>query len=170
MQRDARVGVGTGVEHYAISRDPYRLDAIDEVAFVIALIVGYLYVGVLLAQLSEVVVERTRAIYVGLSQPKHIQVRAIDDLNFFHRLRGCCVVRERIFLWWNVYVLNTMEPSHIASYGIVEVQFQRCRNIVVVQTVEHRQCLVVQSLHFTLGIFESAAGYGEVDELLYFQF
>ena len=84
VQGDARVGVGPGIKDYAVGLEAYVVDALYEVALVVALEVGELHVGVALAQLGEVVFEGAVAVDVGLTAAQQVEVGAIDDFYSFH--------------------------------------------------------------------------------------
>ena len=85
LQGDARVGVGTGVEHYAAAREASLLHLVDEFAFDVALIITYLDVGICGTKRLQIVVERAAAIYSGFARAEQIKIRAIDDL-YFHNV------------------------------------------------------------------------------------
>jgi hypothetical protein len=86
VQSHAGVGVGSGVKYDAIHLEAARVNTVYEVAFVVALIITELYVGVLLAQFFEIVFKAASTIYSGLAATEEVQVGAVDDLNLLHSL------------------------------------------------------------------------------------
>src|SRR3712207_8451152 len=57
-----RVGVGAGIEHHAVKREPHFLQLIDKLTLNVALIIAYLHVGKLGPQPGQIALEALAAI------------------------------------------------------------------------------------------------------------
>lgn len=82
-QSHAGVGVRTGVEHDAVVTESHFVYLVYQVAFVIALVVSYLDVGIALTQGLQVGLKPLIAIDAGLSFAQKVQIRSVDNL-YFH--------------------------------------------------------------------------------------
>ena len=72
VQCYAGVRVCPGVEYYAVGCEAGGVYAVDEFAFLVALVVVYRYVGVFLAQCGEVCVEAFAAVNAGFAHAEQV--------------------------------------------------------------------------------------------------
>ena len=79
VEGDAGVGVGSGIEDDAVGGEAVGVEAVDEVTLMVALVVVELYVGVLLAELLEVVFEGAVAIDIGLAATEEVEVGTVEE-------------------------------------------------------------------------------------------
>ena len=84
LQGDARMGVGTCVEHDAVGLEAHLLQLVDQLTLDVALVIGNLHIGELGAKCGQKLVERRRAVDAWLTRAQQIQVRSVDDLNLLH--------------------------------------------------------------------------------------
>lgn len=73
------VGVGTGVEHYAVATEAFLLQFVNENALDVALKIGYLHVGKESAKFFKIGLECLGAVDAGLALAKKIEIGAVDD-------------------------------------------------------------------------------------------
>ena len=121
VQRDARVRICSGIEDDAVDIEAYGVNAVDEVALVVALVVAYLHAGALAAQLREVVLERAVAIDLRFAAAQQVEVGAVNDFYSFHSMEGnlCLEVVENLCLGFFF--------SHImAINGYINLSCLRC--------------------------------------------
>ena len=89
-QSHGRVGIGAGVEgHAGCPVGAGRLQAVDEAALGVALIIVYLHVRIAAAQSGQAAVHGARSVDAGLTRAEQVQVRPVQyqNLLFFHT---CC--------------------------------------------------------------------------------
>ena len=85
-QSNARVGVGTGIQHDAIDVESHLLQLVDECAFVVALEIANLGHALELgAQTVHALFHGLPAVDVGFAPPQQIQVWPVDNHDFLHR-------------------------------------------------------------------------------------
>lgn len=82
-QRNARVGVSTGIENNTVVGEASLLHFVDELAFDVALVVLYLDIGESLAEPCQIIVHRFITIDGWFTSSQEVKVRAIDD-DYFH--------------------------------------------------------------------------------------
>jgi len=83
-ERDARMGVSTGIEHDAVVREAHLLHLVDELTLDVALIITDLYIGEQFLQLREICLETAVAIDAGLTYAQQVKVWSVYYLNLFH--------------------------------------------------------------------------------------
>ena len=85
-QGDARVGVGTGVEHDArtVGGEAHLLHLVDELALDVALVIAELHIGEEPLQLREVCLEAAVPVDAGLTHAQHIKIGTVYYLNLSH--------------------------------------------------------------------------------------
>ena len=85
-QRDARMGVGTSVEHdpRTVGGEAHLLHLVDQLALNVALVVTELHVGEELLQLREVGLETAGAIDARLTHAQQVKVGTVYYLNLSH--------------------------------------------------------------------------------------
>jgi hypothetical protein len=79
VEGDAGVGVGTRVEHNAVGRESHLMELVDEGALVVALEIGELHVGVLLAQFFKVCFKGASAVDARLAATQKIEVGTVEN-------------------------------------------------------------------------------------------
>ena len=85
-QRDARVSVGTGVEHDArtVGGEAHLLHLVDQLALNVALVIAELHIGEELLQLREVCFEAAVPVDAGLTHAQHVKIWSVYDLYLSH--------------------------------------------------------------------------------------
>ena len=78
------MSVGSGIQDDAVHVKATAMDAIDEIALMVALEIVEMHIGKRCTQLVKIVFEGTGTVDAWLSTTQEIQVRTIDDLNFLH--------------------------------------------------------------------------------------
>ena len=84
LQGYARVGIGTGVEHYAVIGETHLLQLVYQLALDVALIVVNLHVGILGTQFGKILLKRTASVDSWFPDTQEIEVGTVDYLNFLH--------------------------------------------------------------------------------------
>ena len=84
VQRYAGMRIGSGIQDDAIGLEATSVYAVDELALAVALEIIELHIGVTQTKLFEIILEGTRAIDSRLTTSKEVEIRAVDDLNYFH--------------------------------------------------------------------------------------
>ena len=110
LQGNARVGVGTSVEHDSIVGKTYFLQLVDELSLDVALVILDFHVWIFSFQLGQVTLEGVAAVDAWLTNTQKIEVWAIDDL-YLHNLVVFLFVYEYffVFLQWRVRCLVFVE-------------------------------------------------------------
>lgn len=72
LQGNARMGIGTGIEHHAIIGESHLLQLIDQLSLNIALIVVDLDIRIPGAQLGKIILKRTATVDSWFPHPKQI--------------------------------------------------------------------------------------------------
>jgi hypothetical protein len=76
------MGVGSCVEHDAVVGKAYFLHLVNQLSLHIALIVFYLYIGILCLQLRQILIERCRAVDAWLASAQEVKIGSVDNENF----------------------------------------------------------------------------------------
>ena len=97
VQGNAGVGVGSGVQHYAVEREAHLLYLVYQFALNIALIVFYLYLRILLTQLGQIALERLTAIYPRFSHAEQVEIGTIHYL-YLHISGLVCLLQPFYYL------------------------------------------------------------------------
>ena len=82
VQGNRGVGVGSCVEHDTVVGEAHLLHLVNQLSLYIALIVFYLYIGILCLQLGQILVERRRAVDAWLASAQEVKIGSIDNENF----------------------------------------------------------------------------------------
>jgi hypothetical protein len=79
-ERNAGVGVGSGVKHDAIALKSHGLQLVDKFTLDVALKVIYLYIGEASTQTGQEIVERRGTINAWFAHAKQVEVGPVDNL------------------------------------------------------------------------------------------
>ena len=83
LQRHARMGIGTSIEHNAIESEAHLLHLVDQFALDVALIILYFHIGISRPKLGQVVFKGIVAVDARLTHSEEVEVRPVDNL-YFH--------------------------------------------------------------------------------------
>lgn len=97
------MGVGSGVEDYAVVGESHFLKPVDQFPLDIALVVFDLHFGKSLAELFEIGLKGAAAIDAGFSGTEQVQIRSIDNLDFH--------ISDILFTFVGAKVSKIMETS-----------------------------------------------------------
>ena len=94
LQCDARVGVGTGVEHNSVVAEAHFLQLVNELAFDVTLIVVNLYLRIISPKSFQIRLHSICPVYSWLASAQKIEIWAINYL-YFHNNRFFLLYLQR---------------------------------------------------------------------------
>ena len=85
LQGDAGMGVGTRIQHHTVVAEPYLVQLVEQITFVVRLeITQFCHIGKALFQLFEVIFKSTCAINAWFAATQQIQVGTIENQYLLH--------------------------------------------------------------------------------------
>ncbi len=113
------MGVGAGVEHYAVVGEPYLLDFVNHHALNVALEVFYFYVRKHRFEPWDVLFEGHAAVDSRLAHTEKVEVRAVKnkDFHLFYYLRSLLCYLFFVFLHYVSASAASLLPSKCYSNG-----------------------------------------------------
>jgi len=84
MYSDARVAVSSGVDDDSVGGEPHLVNAVDDFAFDVALVIAYLRIGIVLAQCFDILFHGNVAVDFGLTESDEVEVWSVYDFYLFH--------------------------------------------------------------------------------------